>query len=416
MPSFPTAADQSTTDCDVIIVGAGPVGLLLGCFLGQKGLRVTILEKRTEPIAHSAAIGIAPPSLHILARLGLDREFLDQGVKVRDCVIHGESRRLGTVSFRDIADPFRWVLSLPQRTTIGLLQQKLADFPNVTLKMGGEVLQVEQSDAHATVEFRISTAAPDAPPQRLRAQWVVACDGTRSRVRELVGVRAPGKTYARHFVMGDFVERTSLGDEAHLYFKADGSVESFPLPHGLRRWIVQVPGPMSSTPAGFISGIVQRRTGITLSPEDQTNESTFTPRRFNCDRYHSGRVILCGDAAHGMSPIGGQGMNTGFADAEFLGEILPAIILRSEPSAPLLAAYQRFRRQAAKTAIFRAEWGMWLGTWRGHFLSRLRDFIIGRIMCRWPVAPHMGPFYAMLTIPFNTLDRVPPAQRSLQQA
>lgn len=412
MPSLTATADLSPTHCDVVIVGAGPVGLLLGCFLGQKGLRVAILEKRTEPIAHSAAIGITPPSLHILARLGMDREFMHHGVKVRDCVIHGESRMLGTVSFRDIPDSFRWILSLPQSSTISLLQQKLAGLSNVTVHMGTEVIGVDQSGTSATVQLRSSNASP----QQLCAGWVVACDGTRSRVRELVGVRAPGKTYDRHFVMGDFVERTSLGDEAHLYFKAEGSVESFPLPSGLRRWIVQVSEPMSAAPAGFISDLVQRRTGITLSPADQTNESTFTPRRFNCDRYHSGRVILCGDAAHGMSPIGGQGMNTGFADAEFLGEILPAIIQRGDSAGPLLSAYQRFRRRAAKTAIFRAEWGMWLGTWRGHLLSRLRDFIIGRIMCRWPVAPHMGPFYAMLTIPFNTLDRVPPAQRSLQQA
>jgi 2-polyprenyl-6-methoxyphenol hydroxylase-like FAD-dependent oxidoreductase len=114
-----------------------------------------------------------------------------------------------------------------------------------------------------------------------------------------------------------------------------------------------------------------------------------------------------------MSPIGGQGMNTGFADAEFLAGILPAIIRRGEVSGPLLDAYQHFRRKAARTAIFRAEWGMWLGTWRGRLRSRLRDFVIRDILCRWPVAPRMGPHYAMLTIPFNTLERVPLVQRSI---
>jgi 2-polyprenyl-6-methoxyphenol hydroxylase-like FAD-dependent oxidoreductase len=134
------------------------------------------------------------------------------------------------------------------------------------------------------------------------------------------------------------------------------------------------------------------------------NESVFTPRRFNCDRYYDGRVILCGDAAHGMSPIGGQGMNTGFADAEFLAEVLA----KPDPLA-LLPAYNRFRRQAAKTAIFRAEWGMWLGTWRGQLRSVLRDVILKFLLCQGPVARRMGPFYAMLTIPFNTLARVPQA-------
>ncbi len=105
-----------------------------------------------------------------------------------------------------------------------------------------------------------------------------------------------------------------------------------------------------------------------------------------------------------MSPIGGQGMNTGFADAEFLAEVL----CHSDPHS-LLPAYNRFRRKAAKAAIFRAEWGMWLGTWRGKSLSMLRDVILKFLLCQGPTARRMGPFYAMLTIPFNTLARVPQA-------
>ena len=393
---------------DVIIAGAGPVGLLVACFLGQSGLKVLVLEKRTEPIAHSAAIGITPPSLHILAKVGLDAAFLSQGIKVRDCVVHGERGRLGCVSFRDIPDKYRWVLSLPQRDTIALLQQKLTELPNVELRMGYEVTQIEQQGQQVLVRSRT-----EAGSQELRARWLVACDGSRSRVRELLHVHAPGKSYPCHFVMGDFVEKTQLGDDAHLFFKADGSVESFPLPGGLRRWIVQVEDTLQKVPPGLISELVQRRTGIKVSPGDQTNQSTFTPRRFNCDRYYVDRVILCGDAAHGMSPIGGQGMNTGFADAEFLAEILPAILQRGQNPEPLLNAYQRYRRKAASTAIFRAEWGMWLGTWRGKLRSFVRDFIIGNVMCRWPVSAHMGPLYAMLTIPFNTLERVPLTRQTL---
>jgi 2-polyprenyl-6-methoxyphenol hydroxylase-like FAD-dependent oxidoreductase len=405
MPPHDASPVTETAGCDVIIVGAGPVGLLLGNLLGRAGLRVIILEKRTGPLAHSAAIGITPPSLHILSKLGLERVFMDRGVKVRDCIVHGESGRLGCASFRDIPDKFRWVLSLPQSVTLALLQQNLAEFPSVTLHSGVEVTGVEESGDCAIVNVVPHHA--DSAPQRLSARWVVACDGARSLVREQLGIAAPGKTYPCHFLMGDFVERTSLGDEAHLFFMADGAVESFPLPNGLRRWIVQTPEFMQPAPPGYISEIVKRRAGIILPPDDQTNESAFTPRRFDCSHYHQGRIVLCGDAAHGMSPIGGQGMNTGFADAEFLAGILPAIVQRGEASRPLLDAYERFRRKAARSASVRAEWGMWFGTWRGRLRSRLRDFVIRNIICRWPVAPRMGPLYAMLTIPFNTVERVP---------
>ena len=97
-------------------------------------------------------------------------------------------------------------------------------------------------------------------------------------------------------------------------------------------------------------------------------------------------------------------MDPGLADAGSLAEVLA----KADPLA-LLPAYNRFRRKAAKTAIFRAEWGMWLGTWRGNARSALRDVILKLLLCQGPVARRMGPFYAMLTIPFNTLARVPQA-------
>ena len=119
-------------------------------------------------------------------------------------------------------------------------------------------------------------------------------------------------------------------------------------------------------------------------------------------------MSLCGDAAHLMSPIGGQGMNTGFADAEFLADALVGIVRHGRPAEPLLAAYERFRGQAARSAIFRAGWGMWLGTWRGKALSVLRDAFLRYVMLRPILSQHIGAFYAMLTIPYNTLERVPP--------
>jgi len=380
------------TDFDVIIVGGGPVGLLLACLLKRQGQRIRVLERRTEPIAHSAAIGITPPSLHILEKLGLASEFISGGIKVRDCFVHGQRGKLGCVSFREIPDEHRFILSLPQVSTIALLQNHLG---LEHVEAGCEVSYVRQTAHLCEVQ---------AGGRRLTARHVVACDGSRSSVRSIIGMRAPGRSYDCHFVMGDFVDRSGFGDEAHLYFTAAGSVESFPLPGGQRRWVVQTDTRLDRPPPGLVSLLTKQRTGIDVPVADQINESVFTPRKFNCDRYYDGRIIFCGDAAHGMSPVGGQGMNTGFADAEFLAEILT-----HDDPLKLLPAYNRYRRKAAKTAIFRAEWGMWLGTWRGRARSMLRDFILKYLLCQGPVSRHMGSFYAMLTIPFNTLKRVPAA-------
>ncbi|MCE9520347.1 MAG: FAD-dependent monooxygenase [Verrucomicrobia bacterium] len=389
---------------DVVIVGAGPVGLMLACLLGARGLHVLLLEKRTTIPAHSMAIGITPPSLRLLGKLGLDADFVSRGVKVENCFIHGESGYLGRVTFQDLPGEYQFILSLPQADTIFLLQRKLAEYPTVTLCYGAEVVELSQDEetcrilyAHGS-ERRMHTVA---------AKLVAACDGSRSPVREMLGIRAVGRDYRRHFVMGDFSEDNGMHDEAHLFFKTAGSVESFPLPGGRRRWIVQTDNFISETSADFLSSVVAERCGLTPSPAKQLNQSSFTPHRFNCERYYQGRVIICGDAAHGMSPVGGQGMNTGFADAEFLASALISIVQRGVSAETFLAGYDRYRRRAAQSAISRADWGMWLGTWRGRPLSVLRDFIIRHVLCKGIISRHMGPFYAMLTIPYNSLDRVP---------
>ena len=203
------------------------MGLLLACLLKQQGLRLRVLERRVEPIAHSAAIGITPPSLQIIDKLGLAAEFIASGLKVRDCFVHGQRGRLGCVSFREIPDVHRFILSLPQVTTIAILQKHLGQ---EFIELGCEVSEVRQFEDHCSVQ---------AGGRTLTARFVIACDGSRSRLRELIGMRAPGHVYDCHFVMADFIDRSGLGDEAHLFFTATGSVESFPLPGGQRRWVVQ---------------------------------------------------------------------------------------------------------------------------------------------------------------------------------
>ncbi|MBK8091601.1 MAG: FAD-dependent monooxygenase [Verrucomicrobiaceae bacterium] len=400
-PMKQAATEHSTSDaeCEVAIVGGGPVGLLLACLLGQRGVRVVVIEKSTQREAWSQAIGITPPTLQIMARLGLDEAMVARGVPIRDCHVHGQSGHVGTASFRDIEGRYRFVLSLPQAITMELLEAEAARHPSVQMMRGVEVTAKKQDESGVTLTLGVGT---------LRSAYVVACDGHRSRIRELLRVRTSTKSYGCHFIMGDFVGDSALGEDAHLFFTQEGAVEAFPLPDGRRRWIVQAQ-------EGDIPELVRQRTGIQLDPAAQIDQHAFLPRRLDCEQITDGRVLLCGDAAHVMSPIGGQGMNTGFADAEFAAEALYAILRRGEAAVPLLAAYDRIRRRAASVAATRAALGMGLGVWTGTWRSALRDFIFRRLIFSGPFAKHVGAWFAMQSIPAGTLEKVacPRTRRSL---
>ncbi|MBL9131733.1 MAG: FAD-dependent monooxygenase [Verrucomicrobiaceae bacterium] len=395
-PMKPRVTQHPDTDCDheVAIVGGGPVGMLLACLLGQRGIRVVVLEKAVHRETWSQAIGITPPSLQILSRLGLDEAFVSRGVPIRDCHVHGQSGQVGTASFREIEGRHRYVLSLPQAVTLQLLDAEAARHPGVKVLRGVEVSSKKQDEGGVTLTLGTET---------LRAAYVVACDGHRSRIRELMRVRTTSKSYGCHFIMGDFEGHSGLGEDAHLFFTSDGAVESFPLPENKRRWIVQAQ-------EGSIPQLVRQRTGILLDPSAQIDQHAFSPRRLDCEQITDGRVLLCGDAAHVMSPIGGQGMNTGFADAEFAAEVLHAILRRGEAAEPLFAAYDRIRRRAASIAATRAALGMGLGVWTGPWKSRLRDFIFRRLVFGGPFAKLVGPWFAMQSIPGGTLEKVACAQ------
>lgn len=386
---------------DVVVIGAGPVGMVLGCLLGQGGMRVLLLDRRLRLPEHSQAIGITPPSLKILSRIGLADAFINQGVRIRDCHVHGHSGYLGCASFRKIPGPWPFVLSLPQRISMRLLEEKLAAHATVELRLGVEVNAISQDDAGVTV----AATTADGSSLRFTAAYAAACDGCHSPARNLLNAPGALHHYGCHFVMGDFLDQSLLGSDAHLFFTASGAVESFPLPEGRRRWIVQTHQRLNEAPSALISTTVRERTGLQLNPEDQLNQTSFSPWRLDAARLHFGRVILCGDAAHVMSPIGGQGMNTGIADAEYAAAMLRAIIQGGHAPAPWLADYERCRRIAARTAAGRAAHGMGLGTWCGVAASLLRDVILRFFILRGPMADRVGPWFSMMSIPCNGLEK-----------
>jgi len=363
---------------EVIIVGGGPVGLLLANLLGQRGHAVRLFEANAYGAQRSMAIGITPPSLEMLATLNLDHDFIREGLPIRNAFVHENGRIVGSLRFDQASDQYPFILSLPQARTIELLRKKLCDWPSVNILTGWRVTSVTQSDS----EVRVIAINPnDGGEQSFSSSLLAGCDGSHGQVCAWADITKNIKPYAPVFVMADYIDASGLRDEAHLFFGPERPVESFPLPGGRRRWIIRKGWNGRDDLDEPFEQTIRRLTGMTVNESDRIDQSSFQPCRGIAGQFYRGRIALCGDAAHIMSPIGGQGMNTGFGDAFMLAQNFHTVLSRGEDTHAQLAGYNRIRRRAFRLAATRSALGMKLGVASGPMVSRLRGIFI-RLLLR----------------------------------
>lgn len=345
---------MSQQHVDVIIAGGGPVGLFLGCRLIQLGLNIRILEKTTQPHQHSKSIGVHPPSLELFDQLGLAEKFLDHGKKIsRGYAMSGPDERTGMLDFSVCKPPHQYVLTIPQHKTESILEQKITQFDDDILIRGAEVTDIKQNQESVTVSYNDT--------ESVSANYVIATDGKQSQVRKLLGIIFAGGQYPYTYAMGDYSDNTGFGSDAAIYACPQGLAECFPLPDGRRRWVAQLPDDVQETDKNQFARIISERTGIFPDVTECTMFSNFNAEHFLADRFVSGRVLLAGDSAHIVSPIGGQGMNLGWLDAWAAADVMAEIGHSGVFDSVLLEAYHTNRKRVAIQAIKRAEFNMKLG-------------------------------------------------------
>ncbi|MBO0979755.1 NAD(P)/FAD-dependent oxidoreductase [Microbacterium sp. SD291] len=351
-------------DHDVVIVGAGPVGLLLGCLLLQEGVDAIVCERRADADTRSRAIGIHRPGLEALDAAGIGSAVRSEALRLDGGDVLSRGRVLASLDFA----PERPVLILPQQRTDALLRGRLEELSAQALHVGHVVRGVRDEGDFARVAVDGGQGL-----REVTCHVAVIADGVHSGLRAQLGIpwrdRAGAGDYAMLDVHDDGVERRAL-----LHCEQGGLVESFPLPRGRRRWVLRDARGENDlgTAAGFRQEIEQR-TGIRPGIPDDAQPTAFRAAQRTAGAVVRGRVVLAGDAAHEISPIGGQGMNLGWADAVRLA----ADIVRGLPLGAVdLGRYGRRVRRSARTAQRRSAFYMSMGAPASGMPLRARELLI----------------------------------------
>lgn len=339
-----------TTTPAVLVVGAGPVGLVAAAELARRGVPVRIVDKLAQPTDESRAIAVHARSLDMLARMGVADALIATGVKANSMQLYSGRDRLVRVPLDSVDAAYPFSLNTPQTETERVLGEHLASL-GVTVERGVELTALSQDGdtVHTSLHH------PDGTVEEFDVAWVVGADGAHSTVRHLVGGKLEGTFVGERFLLGDVeVVHDYDDDSMYTFFSPDGPVLFMPMRNGRARVMAEVhdaPGtPMNMHPtiAELQSVIDARVGGIRLiRPHWMTS---FELHHAQISRYRWGRVFLVGDTAHIHSPAGGQGMNTGMQDAFNLAWKLAAVCTGQGGDA-LLDTYQAERYPVAKNMI-----------------------------------------------------------------
>ncbi|WP_406201180.1 FAD-dependent monooxygenase [Kitasatospora sp. NBC_01560] len=335
-------AKQTVTD--VLIVGAGPTGLLLAGDLATAGIRVTVLEKRGAESNLTRAFAVHARSLEMLDARGLADDLIATGQPVGSLRLFNKVR----VDLGSLPTRFPFVLITPQSNTERLLQER-------ALKAGASILRgVEVTGLRQDAEGVTLEAQEDGAATSYRARYAVGTDGVHSTVRDLLGIPFPGESVVNSVVLADVrLERTP--DEV-ITVGADQDGFAFLAPFGdgwyrVIAWDRHEQHPDGTPPPlARIAEITRNAIGQDYGLHDLRWSSTFHSDERQAPNYRSGRVFLAGDAAHCHSPAGGQGMNTGLQDAANLSWKLAAAV-RGHATDALLDTYQTERHPVGRAVL-----------------------------------------------------------------
>lgn len=327
-------------EIDVLVVGAGPTGLVLAAELARHGASCRIVDAAAAPTQQSRAIGIQARTLELLQVMGLADAFTRDGLAIHAVNLYSGAKPIARLAFDALESAFPYALSLPQSATEQILGAHLE-------RLGGRVERGVKLTGFAPAADSITVTLEHAAGEieTVATRWLAGCDGAHSVVRQQLELPFEGKTYQFDFLLADTrLEWALAGDEAHVFITEAGLMAVFPLPSGHHRLVLDIAGSEThEIDFAACQALVAARAPLDIALSDPRWISTFRIHARMVSRLQEGRVFLLGDAAHIHSPALAQGMNTGIQDAINLAWKL-GLVARGVGDPSLLDSYQAERR------------------------------------------------------------------------
>ena len=362
---------NSTVDTDVLIVGAGPVGLFLANECARRGLRWRLIEAHSRQSIHSKALAIFPRTLEIFDMAGIAAPFLQEANLVKSVAVMVPDRALAHIPFTPDESPYPFIAMVPQNVTERLLADELR-LKGGSIEYETAFVGADQQDGAVTV-----TTVQQGKPVQVRASFVVGCDGAHSTVRRALGLPFQGGEYEASFMLAD-IETTEFlpEDQLQLCPSEFGPLAIFPMSSRRRRIVATIERPEGDAPSlELVQKILRQRAPRGIEAHQVYWSSYFRIHHRNVAQMRAGRIFLAGDAAHIHSPFGGQGMNTGLQDVWNLAWKLD-LFLHGRGNELLLDSYTSERlpviKQVIKTTDFLT---MVMGT-PNKFAQALRNTVL----------------------------------------
>jgi 2-polyprenyl-6-methoxyphenol hydroxylase-like FAD-dependent oxidoreductase len=375
----------------VLVAGAGPVGLTMAAELARYGVSVRIIDKAAQRTDKSKALVLWSRTLELLDRAGCGDAFVAAGHKVVAANIIAGSRTIGHVTFDGVDSPYSYALMLPQSDTERLLEAHLGSL-GVTVERQVELAGFSDngSGVSATLQHQ------DGREEIVETDWLIGCDGAHSTVRHTLGLPFLGETLQTDWILADaHMSATAMPDsEMAVYWHEDGVLVVFPISPGRYRIIADIGLSEAAHPVDptleQVQAIVDRRGPGGLTLFDPFWLSAFRINERKVGDYRSGRAFVAGDAAHVHSPAGGQGMNTGMQDAINLAWKLALVCRGTCTAGKLLDSYSEERTAVGARVLANAGRMTTVAVLRNHTAQVVRNLVAGFLFGIGPVRRAMA--------------------------